>query len=108
MATKKVKIRLDFNILVYREDSWWIAHCLEMDLPAEGSSPEEALDNVTQLIDFQIENALEESDLASIFSPAPPDLWRAYAIASDYQQKAQRRYRKPINRLDVREMVCSC
>ena len=65
------KIRLEFNILIYREGGDWIAHCLEMDLPAEGSTATEAIKNLIDLINFQIEAALSEGDLQSIFSAAP-------------------------------------
>ena len=78
------KIRLGFSILLYRENKWSIAHCLEMDLPAEGGTPAEALKNLTDLMDYQIQTALAEGDLESIFSPAPPELWKSFAVAGDW------------------------
>ena len=107
MTTKKTRIRLGFNVLVYQEDSWWIAHCLEMDLPAEGASPLQALENLTGLMDFQITTALEGGNLASIFAPAPPELWRAYATATDFPFEHKPRHKTPVDRLDldVRELA---
>ena len=97
------KIRLDFKILIYREDEWWIAHCLEMDLPAEGETLEKAMHNLVDLFKVQIESALEEGNLDSIFSPAPPELWSMYAIARDKSFK--QRPPKPVNRMEFRELV---
>ena len=80
-VSSKNRIRLDFSILVYREDAWWIAHCLEMDLPAEGNTPVEAVQNLLDLANLQVSTALDEGNLASIFLPAPPELWRSFATA---------------------------
>jgi predicted RNase H-like HicB family nuclease len=100
------KIRLDFNILVYREDNWWIAHCLEMDLPAEADTPQDAIKNLIGLIDVQIEAAMNEGDLQSIFSAAPPELWKAYAIATDRTMpRLSKRRVRPLNRVSVRELA---
>lgn len=86
----RTTIRLDVKVLLYREDEWWIAHCLEMDLPAEGESREEALASLSELIRVRMSVALEEGDLQSVFSPAPPDLWRLYTIAADPPRKQRR------------------
>ena len=79
MPTPEVK--LDFQVLIYPEDQWWIAHCLEMDLPAEGKTPDEAFKNLLEIARIQIEDALERQNLASIFSAAPAELWRQFAFS---------------------------
>jgi predicted RNase H-like HicB family nuclease len=102
-ATAQVRIAL--SVLIYREDQWWIAHCLEMDLPAEGSSPQEALDNLLDIARVQVESAIDEGNLESIFSPAPPELWSQFAESRDFTQRPSR---APINSVDtlvVREAV---
>ena len=106
MASRTEKIRLDFNVLLYKEDSWWIAHCLEMDLPAEGTTPQEAIKNFLDIANVQIKAALSEGDLQSIFSPAPPELWKAFAVADDraFPRKSGRLI-KPLNRPRLREMA---
>ena len=98
-------MRLDFSILIYPEDDLWIAHCLEMDLPAEGKSPDDALRNLMDVADLQITSAMEEGNLQSIFSPSPSELWRLYAFASDVKLKRLATKNKAVNRLAVRELV---
>jgi hypothetical protein len=90
-------------VLIYHEDEWWIAHCLEMDLPAEGQSPQEAFQNLLDVLDVQIQSSLADGDLGSIFSPAPAELWRMYALATD--RTFRKKPPKPVSRLDVRELV---
>ncbi|MEX0794697.1 MAG: hypothetical protein WD045_16285 [Pirellulaceae bacterium] len=100
------KLRLDFSIVIYKEDGWWIAHCLETDLPAEGKTPNAALKNLIELTNFQLEAALEEGNLASIFTAAPPHLWTMYASSGDMAlEKFPRKPNKSVNRLSVRELV---
>ena len=100
MATE---VRLEFKILIYQDDGYWIAHCLEMDLPAEGSTPSEALQNLIDISEVQISAALEEGNLDSIFSQAPAELLRMYATATD--KKFRRRPLGPVKRFEVRELV---
>ena len=99
-------VRLNFNVLIYQEDGWWIAHCLEMDLPAEGETPLDALKNLLDLVNVHVEAAMKDGDLGSIFSPAPSSLWGMYAVASDY--KLPRNRKRPttaVKRINVRELA---
>ncbi len=71
--------KADFNIplsgIVYQEGKWWIAHCLELDLVAEGHTASEAIRDCLKLAVFQIQTAFEEGDIRSIFKPAPAEVW---------------------------------
>ena len=99
------KIRLDFQVLIYPEDDFWIAHCLETDLVGEGDTADEAMQTLIDISNVQIQAAIDAGDLASIFSPAPPDLWRAYAVGKEKQSKRPKRAIKSLNRLSVRELA---
>ena len=104
MATKK--INLEFRVLLYPEDGLWIAHGLEMDLPAEGKTPREALKNFIDLANLQIATALDEGNLDSIFSQAPPSLWRLFSQATASRPAILSKLRHDsIERLSVRELV---
>jgi predicted RNase H-like HicB family nuclease len=96
-------MKLDFQVLVYPEDDWWIAHCLEMDLPAEGNTPDEAIQNLLDIARVQVEDALKHQNLTSIFSAAPAELWRQFAFGK--QKRSQARVHSPFNRLSVRELA---
>jgi hypothetical protein len=99
------RIRLDFRVLIYKEDDFWIAHCLETDLVAEGATMSQALDNLVDISNVQIEAAMDEGDLASLFTPAPADIWRMYAIAAERPSRRPRKAVKQVNKLSVRQLA---
>ena len=99
------KIRLDFRVLIYREDKFWIAHCLETDLVAEGASVAQAIDSLIDISNVQIQAAMEEADLASLFSPAPAEIWRMYAVAAEGPSRRPRRAIKQLSKLSVRQLA---
>lgn len=99
------KVRLDFRVLLYPEDDFWIAHCLETDLVAEGRNVTEAIDNLIDISNVQIRAALDEGDLASLFSPAPADIWRMYAVASEGPTRRPREAVKQVHQLSVRQLA---
>ncbi|MCI0332691.1 MAG: hypothetical protein L0228_05670 [Planctomycetes bacterium] len=99
------RIRLDFRVLIYKEAEFWIAHCLETDLVAEGASVTEAIDYLIDISNVQIQAAIEEGDLASLFSPAPADIWRMYAVAAEGPSRRPRKAIKQVNKLSVRQFA---
>ena len=96
------EIRLTFRALIYRDDQWWIAHCLETDVVAEGQTPLRAFESLQSLTGFQIETALKEGNLQSIFHQAPPEILLAFATG--YDRRFRRRPPKAIERFDVRTL----
>lgn len=77
------------NFLIYNEDNTWIAHCLELDMVGfSPDSAESAVNELIELIKTQIQFAIENDNLNSIFTPAPSDLWikRLSAKKCSYKQ----------------------
>jgi hypothetical protein len=99
------KIRLDIRVLLYREEPFWLAHCLETDLVAEGDTVAEALDNLIAISNVQIQAALEEGDLASIFSPAPAEIWRLYSVALERPSRRPRKAVKQVKNVQIRQLA---
>jgi hypothetical protein len=99
------KIRLDFRVLIYKEDEFWIAHCLETDLVAEGGTLAQAIDHLVDISNVQIQAAIEEGDLAALFSPAPADVWRMYAVAREGPSRRPRKAVKQVNKLSIRQLA---
>jgi len=97
------RISIPLRAVVYREGDWWIAHCLELDLVAEGKSPFAALKDVLDLAEFQIRVAMEDGDLDSIFRAAPPEVWRMFSLAEafDFRRKPP----KPVDRFETRSLA---
>ena len=48
------EVRLILRALIYRDDSWWVAHCLETDVVAEGNTPTHTFVNLQSLTKIQI------------------------------------------------------
>jgi hypothetical protein len=96
------ELRVALRAVVYPHRKWWIAHCLELDLVAEGKSPEAALNDLMDLSITQVETAAQAGNLESVFCPAPPEIWTMFARAVD----APPLKRKPttvVERFEARE-----
>lgn len=72
---KKKEISARFNVLGYKEEDRHIAHCLEIDLVAEGKTPEEARDNLADLIFSYLRFGMERDIEQFIPHPAPKIYW---------------------------------
>jgi hypothetical protein len=53
----------------------------------------------------QIQAALDEGDLASLFSPAPADVWRMYATGEEGPSRRPRKTMKQVNNVSVRQLA---
>jgi predicted RNase H-like HicB family nuclease len=48
-------MRQTFSASVWREDAWYVAQCLEIDIASQGGSEEEALENLREAIELHFE-----------------------------------------------------
>ena len=94
-------IRIELRGVAYRDNQWWIAHCLEMDVVAEGAT-QEAIKDLIALCDLKIEDAIKEGDVQSIFRPAPPEIWELYARAT--KKQLRRPLPRRVSRFDMRAL----
>lgn len=62
------------NILSWEEGGEHFAHCLELDIVAQGEGEQEALQSLAELIVHQVEFA--EDNKMEIFHPAPIEYWQ--------------------------------
>ena len=97
------QLRIPLSSVTYPEGDWWIAHCLELDVAAEGPTPSEAIGNVIDLVGLHIATALEEGDIASIFRPAPSEIWKMFWIGQELT--VRKKLPKMVDRFDAREVV---
>ena len=97
------ELEIELRVVVYREDTFWLAHCLEMDIVAEGDTPRKATKDLIDLCTLQIKVALEDSDLASIFRPAPPETWKMF-YTSRKKKPIKPSRSGPITQIDEREL----
>jgi predicted RNase H-like HicB family nuclease len=71
----------NLDVLLYREDGEWVAHCLQLDLVEAGATPEEAEESLVGVIQHHIQWALEDDDMEHLFHAAPPEVWRKFFSA---------------------------
>lgn len=86
----RVPLRLD--VLVEMQDGEYVAHCLQLDIVATGPTEEQAVSDVLDLVQAQIDFATANDNLESIMKPAPLDVWqRLLSSYVDPKPKCERR-----------------
>jgi predicted RNase H-like HicB family nuclease len=63
----------------YYEQDRWIAHCLQFDLIGDGETRAEAMENLAEAIQLQVEATLESRNFANLFSPAEGRIFDMFA-----------------------------
>lgn len=76
------KVDLQLRFVIYPEDGFWFAHSLEFDIVAEGDDAQSAMVDVLKLCRTQIEFAVDQGDIKSLFHPAPAEFWAMYSRAT--------------------------
>jgi hypothetical protein len=74
----KKKVDHTLEVLVYREDELWLAHCLDLDLVAQADTPDAAINGIIDALDVFLADAAAhgrffEELVAS--RRAPEELW---------------------------------
>lgn len=92
-----MSIPLHLNILIEQEDSQFVAHCLELDIVASGQTEDEAFDDLMDLIEAQLEFAVENDNLKNILRPAPPEFWqKLFAMQAEVGHCHYQRTQRPM------------
>ncbi len=86
MATRATASRhrppdFQLDVLLYREDGQWAAHCLQLDLVECRRKVEAAESDILDVIRAHIEWALEHDNMEHLFHPAPPEYWKMFLTA---------------------------
>lgn len=108
VKTSKKKRKLDkinLHIILYSEDGGEIAHCLEFDLVAQGKSKSEALKNLLDAIELQVDFALDTNTLDKLYNPAPAEYWNLPNQAKKYTYRLKRKVPSFIANLDCHYVV---
>lgn len=75
--TKKTPdIRLD--ILIKREEDYYLAHCLQFDIVATADTVTDVKRNIIDLCTAHIRFSYENDNMDYLFSPAPAEIWKEY------------------------------
>ena len=97
--------KFNLHILLYKEDSYEIAHCLEFDIIAQGRTKKEALKNLIDGIELQVNFAIENNSLEQLYNPAPPEYWQKLAVTRRYPFTNKVRVPRFISNLDCNYLV---
>lgn len=98
IAPEEGTFSLKLNVLVERQpDGKFLAHCLELDLVAEGDSAQAACEEVLNIVDIQVRTCLENDNLENLFFPAPPEVWKKLGRATQHPPGdiLRRKFRDP-------------
>ena len=100
------ELRIPLQAVVYRHAKWWIAHCLELDLVAEGKTPAQALKDLVELSTTQIESAVDSGNLETVFRSAPSEVWALFSRSRELALPPIRKSLwRSIDRFEAREAV---
>lgn len=111
MPQAGAELSINLSAVVYQENGTWLGHCLELDIVAEGTDADDALDALVSLCDFQIKVALDEGDLESVFRPAPPETWRMFSaarrrvLAERTRSGGKTPFKAPVDRFEARQLT---
>lgn len=48
--------KLSYHALIWQEDKWYVARCLELEVASQGKTKKEALDNLQEAVDLYLED----------------------------------------------------
>ena len=75
--------RIPLQVVFYREEGRWVAHCLQFDLLGDGDTPREALKSLNGAIETQVLASLEFGNAENLFSPAEGRFFRMFAAGKN-------------------------
>jgi hypothetical protein len=78
---------LVIRVLIYKEGNQFVAHALELDIPAYGATEEAAKKELENLVDNQLSFAASKGKREMVYFPAPKEFFHRW-------EKAHRAYLK--------------
>ena len=77
------------RVLIYPEGGEFVAHALEMDLLGYGRTEKKAMNELTEMIQAQIQFARQKGNDSAILFPAPQDFFQRWEAAHSASLKQQ-------------------
>ncbi len=63
-----------FNVIVQKDDSWYVAHCIDISVASQGKTIEESLDNLKEALELYYEDE-------PLYDSPPPALLTSVEVA---------------------------
>ena len=73
---QKAEFRLD--ILIKKEEDYYLAHCLQFDLVATADTLKAVRKDIVSLCEAHIDYSYKNDNMEFLFSPAPKEVWSEY------------------------------
>ena len=73
------RFRMPLQIVLYKEQARWIAHCLEFDLLGDGETEQQAVQMLATAVGIQLEDALQSGNMNNLFCPADGKFFQIFA-----------------------------
>ena len=90
----KTSTSMIFNVLIKKEGTLFLAHCLELDLVATAKTFSQVKKEMREIIETQVDYAFSNDNLHHLYRPAPAEVCREfYACKSSAQQRASSQIR---------------
>ncbi|MDZ4684830.1 MAG: type II toxin-antitoxin system HicB family antitoxin [Planctomycetaceae bacterium] len=83
-------LRIPMQVVFYRDDGQWVAHCLQFDLAGVGDTKADAIALLSEAIDIQIRESLKSGNPRNLFSPADSELFQMFAAGQDVAESELR------------------
>lgn len=71
-----MKPKLHLDIMITREEGYWLAHCLQLDIVTTAETLEKVKTDMIDLIVAQVSYAFEHDNLDNLFLSAPAEVWK--------------------------------
>lgn len=66
---QKINLKNKFWNIVWKEDKYYVAQCLNVDVSSFGKTKKEALDNLNEALDLYFEDEKSPSNVTQIENP---------------------------------------
>jgi len=76
-------LRIPLQIVFYKDEEDWVAHCLEFDVCGDGQTRENAMKSLSAAIAIQVEDSIQHNNPRNLFSPADPKFFQMFAAGED-------------------------
>ncbi len=71
--------KMTLSILIRQEEDQYVAHCLEMDLKGRGSSEEESVSELMDLVVMQVSFAFHKKEPGLLYHPAEKEFFDLFS-----------------------------
>lgn len=80
------EINFPIRVVLYKQETAWVAHCLEFDLVGSSNTKKRALADLSECIAIQLEHSLKHNCQQNLFHPADGETWRKWAFGKATKQ----------------------